>query len=154
MRTCDYCCKKFASRSDLKKHRQLAHPGKPFDCACGARCNNADDLRRHQVARGHIVAPPPDKVPPSDAAFPGGVTLEKRSEATEPRHAALFEGSPCKSSEELGLGGAGRFFLDDAVGFGEDDRTEFKASFDAQHSDKYRRTITAFLNTRGGTLYF
>jgi hypothetical protein len=56
------------------------------------------------------------------------------------------------------VGGAAmfRFYLDEKVPFVEDDRTEFKVSFSshADHWARYRRTIAAFLNTRGGTLYF
>lgn len=36
----------------------------------------------------------------------------------------------------------------------EGDQVEFKRSFDILKSDSYRRTMNAFLNTRGGTIYF
>jgi hypothetical protein len=49
---------------------------------------------------------------------------------------------------------APEFLMDDRLPYGEDERTEFKASFHPQKVDHYRRTINAFLNTSGGRLIF
>jgi len=47
-----------------------------------------------------------------------------------------------------------RLFLDEKMPFSEDDMNEFKLSFHSEKLDLYRRTMNAFLNTRGGTLFF
>ena len=47
-----------------------------------------------------------------------------------------------------------RMYMGDKLTFGESEEVEFKASFNDGNHYECRRTINAFLNTKGGCLYF
>jgi hypothetical protein len=66
---------------------------------------------------------------------------------------------PSPTSSDSGIVASGgvrhnNMYLGEGAGFGEGDEVEFKSSFDVRWQDRYRHTMNAFLNTKGGILYF